>query len=1130
MNTNLQDKIVEETNAAEEVSDDKTLLKDPASILEDEDFYFSHIQKEIIRSLIRLAPSPSCRETRKLIANADFKSIKEIYNTVFSFTKVTNKELLHYLGIIIQFPHLAIDLDLLVNLRLAAQDKYTTQTIHMYFTLVDMVYEKLNHQQRLKIFYRYIYVFNSRICLEISLFSLFSKILEKDFLSLFIKKQFYLNFPFFKEFIIRFTSVLGNQLIKIGYELPIYRRLIYYCAKEKVSENGLSHLDWIMHRWQISLDYSIPKLFYYFDCSPFLDNLGLMKFQGCDNLVDLIKKDIQNSLLADTNNLPVYEDVHLNTTHDAINTVEKGINENSGKLNENYTFSNNSKTILKNNTETNILQNHSTCAICQSNSEIDHDLSDKVSGWLQAKDQILKSVEKFNKTSILGPEIDISFIRLIPSVDLKVLGAFLCKEKNYEAFIKFANSFKFTDMSLLEALRYFLSSFTLPGESQMISRAIDAFSGAYVVQNYKKQIFESLSDAPSSFNEQLRYDAEELIPFKEKIRKISYGFIVLNTMLYNPSIDKKPTFEEYLNLAEYDENYYKDEENDYFSFDCDALKDFYESIKENEMKIPVCWTDSYEKYLLFKSCLVDLKGCFPFQNIPYPSNFICKTCTTICYRNLFAKSVDSLMTLSPSSFFQICDLLNFEDQFKNYINYNKKDVNRTIEACKLYFENFIADVSLVSILVDTLEKVEKPKGSVLDFKSLFARSSTDLKVTSHSSLFGFAHEIYNMKFSNKDVCNSNLCLLNDYCVDKKSFIKQIIHRLVLSNSALVDSFVDFDISVQMDILAQNASNIDKVSDQAKLKFLVTEFQQGNLSQFYYEIFNKISLINQDTFDAFCLLQQSYDDFDKFFKIEKIGNSQHSDAEMEREISEAIPNDKDKLQSRYANLKNVEKSLINTSSQRISDQSCLNSQLEKLNLENSSETLQTNFKNSTFAYSSPSTHCYFKIEEVFSSFLSSTDNLRKFFNLSNSILNLKFAKKIHKDCCPLENKKYKDFNKLVYLIVKCNGNDKALIEYASCVMNYLSDSLILLIDIYIYIYPVFLQISKDFSSILMKILIKRVKTFCETGISCCEVSQDPMIQNKIKKLMQRLIRDHLIDLNDLKSIPSFIKIKPESFEL
>jgi hypothetical protein len=102
------------------------------------------------------------------------------------------------------------------------------------------------------------------------------------------------------------------------------------------------------------------------------------------------------------------------------------------------------------------------------------------------------------------------------------------------------------------------------------------------------------------------------------------------------------------------------------------------------------------------------------------------------------------------------------------------------------------------------------------------------------------------------------------------------------------------------------------------------------------------------------------------------------------------------------------------------------------------------------------------------------NILKFFTSSASILNIKIAKTIHKDFCPLISPIFMDFKKIVYLIIKSNyksSENQALFNYLSYILNYLSDSLILFTSLIEFIYPVLFQVNDEIRSIIMKIFIK-----------------------------------------------------------
>ncbi|CAH8596575.1 unnamed protein product [Schistosoma bovis] len=85
----------------------------------------------------------------------------------------------------------------------------------------------------------------------------------------------------------------------------------------------------------------------------------------------------------------------------------------------------------------------------------------------------------------------------------------ICKEFNMQVLDAFSKLHDFKDEEFLPALRQFLLSFQLPGESQKIDRILTSFSERYVEQN------------PSVFNS----------PHEAYV--LSYAVILLNTTLHN---------------------------------------------------------------------------------------------------------------------------------------------------------------------------------------------------------------------------------------------------------------------------------------------------------------------------------------------------------------------------------------------------------------------------------------------------------------------------------------------------------------------------------------------------------------------------------------------------------------------
>ena len=68
--------------------------------------------------------------------------------------------------------------------------------------------------------------------------------------------------------------------------------------------------------------------------------------------------------------------------------------------------------------------------------------------------------------------------------------------------------------------------------------------------------------------------------------------------------------------------------------------------------------------------------------------------------------------------------------------------------------------------------------------------------------------------------------------------------------------------------------------------------------------------------------------------------------------------------------------------------------------------------------------YFSYSERYSECLKHSSNIMKLFTTSQSILNINFCKKIHKDECPLDSKEFVDFDNVVYLLLKSDSNNQA----------------------------------------------------------------------------------------------------------
>ncbi|KAJ4950506.1 hypothetical protein NE237_027338 [Protea cynaroides] len=117
------------------------------------------------------------------------------------------------------------------------------------------------------------------------------------------------------------------------------------------------------------------------------------------------------------------------------------------------------------------------------------------------------------------------FFRFTPGLDKVAIGDYLGDpdELHIQVLKEFTETFDFSGMIIDTALRTFLETFRLPGESQKIHRILEAFS-------------EKFYDQQSS----------EIFVSKDAVFILCYSLIMLNTDQHNPQVKKKMTEEEFI--------------------------------------------------------------------------------------------------------------------------------------------------------------------------------------------------------------------------------------------------------------------------------------------------------------------------------------------------------------------------------------------------------------------------------------------------------------------------------------------------------------------------------------------------------------------------------------------------------
>ncbi|PSR88432.1 ARF guanine-nucleotide exchange factor GNOM like [Actinidia chinensis var. chinensis] len=139
-----------------------------------------------------------------------------------------------------------------------------------------------------------------------------------------------------------------------------------------------------------------------------------------------------------------------------------------------------------------------------------------------------KGLEFLQGTHLLPDKLDpqsvACFFRYTAGLDKNLVGDFLGNHDEFcvQVLHEFAWTFDFQDMNLDTALRLFLETFRLPGESQKIQRVLEAFSERYYEQS------------------------SQILANKDAALLLSYSLIMLNTDQHNVQVKKKMTEEDFI--------------------------------------------------------------------------------------------------------------------------------------------------------------------------------------------------------------------------------------------------------------------------------------------------------------------------------------------------------------------------------------------------------------------------------------------------------------------------------------------------------------------------------------------------------------------------------------------------------
>ncbi|KAJ4954099.1 hypothetical protein NE237_030931 [Protea cynaroides] len=170
-----------------------------------------------------------------------------------------------------------------------------------------------------------------------------------------------------------------------------------------------------------------------------------------------------------------------------------------------------------------------------------------------------KGLEFLQGMHILPDKVDplsvAGFLRYAPQLDKNVVGDLLGSHDEFwvQVLHEFARTFNFQDMNLDTALRLFLETFRLPGESQKIQRVLEAFSERYYEQS------------------------PQILANKDAALVLSYSIILLNTDQHNMQVKKKMTEEDFIRNNR--------RINDGNDLPREILSELYHSICKNEIRM-----------------------------------------------------------------------------------------------------------------------------------------------------------------------------------------------------------------------------------------------------------------------------------------------------------------------------------------------------------------------------------------------------------------------------------------------------------------------------------------------------------------------------------------------------------------
>ncbi|XP_063243123.1 Golgi-specific brefeldin A-resistance guanine nucleotide exchange factor 1 isoform X2 [Bacillus rossius redtenbacheri] len=189
-----------------------------------------------------------------------------------------------------------------------------------------------------------------------------------------------------------------------------------------------------------------------------------------------------------------------------------------------------------------------------------------------------KGVQFLQEQGLLSEPLDpaevAAFLRENPRLDKKMIGEYISNRANLHVLDCFVKSFDFTEMRIDEALRLYLETFRLPGESPLISQLMEHFA-----EHWHRCNGEPFANADAAFT-------------------LAYAIIMLNVDQHNHNVKRQNTP---MTAEAFKRNLKK--VNGGEDFDQEMLVEIYNAIKSEEIVMPAEQTGLVKENYLWKVLL-----------------------------------------------------------------------------------------------------------------------------------------------------------------------------------------------------------------------------------------------------------------------------------------------------------------------------------------------------------------------------------------------------------------------------------------------------------------------------------------------------------------------------------------------